>query len=289
MALSKSEKQSLSIINKTLKNEHGFTVTLDESISKNKLRVIRNQFIEEQRELSYTKDVQNNPEYSQCSLVLEATNILLGDKPKNEFMFSESTSTKVSELERMESLLETIKNKQPEKAKVLSDKINTMRDKIYAESKEEELTQLLKESAQQAEVIMAARNLFDNVQGFQTKIGDLMNKQLDPFIERVRSVYGADVADKMYSNMEDTLSELMSQVRKSKEVFYNSVGVLTGEGGDLDDSVDDSEIEAGKDLETDDAEDLMGDDTDMADDSGDDMELNLDDIEGEEEFTRKEE
>lgn len=289
MALSKSELQSLKIINNTLKKEHGFTVTLDESISKNKLQVIRNQFIEEQRELSYTKDVQGNPEYSQCALVLEATNILLGEKPKHEFMFSESNSTKVDELERLESLLETVKEKQPEKAKALTDKINAMRDKIYAESKGQELTQLLKESAQQAEVIMAARNLFDNVQGFQSKIGDLMNKQLDPFIERVRTVYGADVADKMYSNMEETLSELMSQVRQSKEVFYNSVGVLTGEGGDLDDSVDDSEISAGKDLETDDFEDEST--SDDSDEGLGDMDLNLDDIEdeGEEEFTRKEE
>lgn len=286
MALTKSEQQSLKIINDTLKKEHGFTVSLDESISKNKLKVIRNQFIEEQRELSYTKDVQGNPEYSQCALVLEATNILLGEKPKSEFMFSESNSTKVDELERLESLLESIKEKQPEKAKIIAEKIDKMRDKIYAESKEHELSQLLKESAQQAEVIMAGRNLFDNVQGVQTKIGDLMNKQLDPFIERVRNVYGADVADKMYSNMEETLSELMQQARQSKEVFYNAVGVLTGEGGELDDSVDDSDVIVGDDLEHDDGDTESMDSTDYMGD----MELNLDDIEDEaEDFVRKEE
>lgn len=282
MALTKSEQQSLNIINRTLKKEHGFTVSLDESISKNKLKVIRNQFIEEQKELSYTKDSHLNPEYSQCALVLEATNILLGDKPKQDVVFSESVENKLNDIDRLEELLESIKEKQPEKANELSERISSMRDKIYSESKEAELSTMLKENAQQAEVIMASKNLFDVVQGFQTKIGDLMNKQLDPFIERVRTVYGADVADKLYSNMEETLTELMTQSRKSKEVFYNSVGVLTGEGGDIDDSVVDTDVEAKPSLDVDDL------DADSNDEPLDDMDLDLDDIE-DDEFTRKEE
>lgn len=291
MALSKSEKHNLKIINDTLKKEHGFTVSLDESISKNKLNTIRNQFVEEQRELSYTKDAQTNPEYSQCALVVEATNILLGKKRNSDIMFSESSKSRVSELERMEGLLESIKDKHPEKAKVLSDRVDQLRDKIYSESKQEELSNLLKESAQQAEVIMAGKNLFDTVQGFQTKIGELMNKQLDPFIERVRTVYGAEVADKMYSNMEDSLNDLMQQSRESKEVFYKAVGVLTGDGGDMDDSVDDSEIEAKPSIEDDEGEGLDDSESDLdLDDSeeSEDMSLDLDDVE-DDDFQRKEE
>lgn len=287
MALSKSDEKSLNIINKTLKKEHGFTVTLDESISKNKLKVIRDQFLDEQRELSYTADVQNNPEYSQCALVLEATNILLGDKPKQDIMFAESNTSKFAELERLEELLESIKESKPEKAKVISEKINSIRDRMYSESKQEELSTMLKENAQQAEVIMAGKNLFDTVQGFQTKIGDLMNKQLDPFIERVRSVYGAEVADKMYTNMEEALNDLMSQARQSKEVFYKSVGVLTGEGGEIDDSIDNSELDASPGIE-DDLDDVPDTDDGDLGAEGDDLELNLDDIE-DEEFQRKEE
>lgn len=286
MTLSKSDKKSLDIINKTLKKEHGFTVSLDENISESKLNTIRDQFINEQRDISYTENAQKNPEYSQCALVIEATNILLGKHRNSDIIFSESKDTRRSEIDEMESLIESIKDKHPEKAEKLSERVNQLRDKMYAESKETELNSLLKENAQQAEVIMAGKNLFDTVQGFQTKIGELMNKQLDPFIERVRTVYGSDVADKMYTNMEDTLNDLMQQSRSSKEVFYNAVGVLTGEGGDMDDSVDDSEVEAEPSIETDDEPDTDVD-TDTKDDSEEDIELDLDDIE--DEFTRKEE
>lgn len=288
MTLSKSDKKSLDIINKTLKNEHGFTVTLDEKISENKLNTIRDQFINEQRDISYTEDAQKNPEYSQCALVIEATNILLGKNRNSDIIFNESRDSRSTEIGELESLIESIKDKHPEKAQKLSERVNQIRDKMYSESKEDELNNLLKENAQQAEVIMAGKNLFDTVQGFQTKIGELMNKQLDPFIERVRTVYGSEVADKMYTNMEDTLNDLMQQSRTSKEVFYRAVGVLTGEGGDMDDSVDDSEVEAEPSIETDD-EPAADVDSDMEDDSADDgdLELDLDDIE--DDFTRKEE
>lgn len=293
MTLTKSQKQSLKIINETLKKEHGFTVKIDESVPTHKLNTIRQEFMKEQRELSYSKEAQSNPEYSQCALVLEATNILLGKKKDKPFMFSESTQNRVREIEKLEQLLESISEKQPEKAKVLKSKIDTMRDRIYSESKQEELTKLLNENAQQAEVIMAGKSLFDTVQGFQTKIGELMNKQLDPFIERVRTVYGAEVADKMYSSLEDSLNDLMQQSRTSKEVFYNAVGVLTGEGGDMDDSIDDSEIEAKPDMENDEADDMpdMDMENDGEEDDSDDseMDLDFDELEGEEEFSRKKE
>lgn len=290
MTLSKLERKNIDIINNVLQKEHGFTVTLDESIPNHKLKRIRSEFMNEQKEISFTESAQNNPEYSQCALVIEATNILLGEGKQSYTLFGES-NTRVSEIQKLEELLETIKEKQPKKAKKLEERIDVLRDKVYSESKHEELTRLLKEDAQQAEVIMAGKNLFDTVQGFQTKIGDLMNKNLDPFIDRVRSVYGAEVADKMYSSMEDTLTQLMSQTRESKDVFYKAVGVLTGEGGDLDDSVDGSEVGAEPSLDDDDldlSDDVLDDaetEEESGEDDADDFDFDVDD----EDFQRKEE
>lgn len=298
MKLSGNDQKNLHIINNTLKSQHGFTVTLDENISRHKLNTIRQQFIEEQRDISYTKDAQNNPEYSQCALVVEATNILLGKSKSDNVIFSEQNNSRVSKLRELEEQVEKLKVSHPEKALTLESKVNKLRDKIYVESKEKELTRLLKEDAQEAEVIMASKNLLDTVQGFQTKIGDLMNKQLDPFIERVRSVYGVDVADKMYSSMESSLNDLMTQTRGSKDVFYNAVGVLTGEGGEMDDSVDNSEIGGEPSLENDDldlSDEVIQDSSeeDIEVDSGEeesfeDDETPDDDTE-DEDFQRKEE
>lgn len=395
MELTESKRRSLKIINETLQREHDFTVTLDETISVETLKKIKQDTLAEQRELSYGKSPQTDPHYSQCALILEAVDLLLGEKTNSTSFSAERTEKTIFEqIDELEEICARLKenaggpkkgdivdylgNKakvvnvdggdawikvegqggtmavntsdlkplqdpngpkvgdvvqyMDKKAKVLSidgdvvhiavegekgsmaaqvdqlkplnesksvavklkmleSKIVELRNRAYTESKEEEIRLMLKEDAQRAEVIMAAKGLLDTVQGFQTKIGDLMNKNLDPFIERVRSVYGSKTADSVYQKLDSSLAELMTHVKTSKDSFFNVVGELSGEG-----SVDDEDLSADDDevlpsLEDDDF-DLGGEEepSDEGDVDLDDLDLDLSSIEDDEEsFTRKDE
>lgn len=299
--LTESKRRSLKIINETLQREHNFDIVLDESIPVSTLKKIKDDVVNEQRELSYSEDPQSNPEYSQCALVLEAIDLLLGEKTQGSSFRGDRTEKTIFEhIDELTSMYKKIQetgghteSEHPHaaKLKILEGKIRALTDRAYTESKEEEIRMMLKEDAQRAEVIMAAKGLLDTVQGFQTKIGDLMNKNLDPFIERVRTVYGSKTADEIYENIDGNLSELMSQVKASKEIFYDVVGMLSGDGTDMEGDMSGTEDESLPGLEDDDSIDDLGvQDEEGADVDGDDddtFDLDLDSIDDEETFTRK--
>ena len=347
MKLTESKRRSLKVINETLRKEHKFDIKLDESIPARTLKKIKADVQKELKDISYSKSPQTNSEYSQCILVLEAVDLLLG-KEEKELNFNDGKKVSVFEqidyLEKMYSKLmesalskgdvvdylgheaqvvnvdgkdayikikgqsgtqnvnlsqlkpmtnESAKKKMSvfEKSIMIREKIEELRNRAYMESKEDEIRMMLSEDAQKAEVIMAAKNLLDTVQGFQTKIGDLMNKNLDPFIERVRSVYGSDTADKVYSNVDESLMTLLGQVKDAKEVFGDVVGILSGdEEAELGDDLGKDDEETLPDLESDDKGLDLDDGESDDEESDDEFDLDLDDIsDNEETFKRKEE
>lgn len=276
MSLSTLDRKKLNIINKTLKEEHQCPVTLDESISKEKLNVLEKNIKNELREISLTENSHKKPEYSQCTLVLEAVSILKGKKQSNA-VFSEASSNQFDDLDAMEEKVNRLKKSNPEKAKMLESKLDKIREKVYSELKESELKSLLKEDAEKAEVIMASKNLLDTVQGFQGKISDVLNKDLDPFIENVRNEYGSETADDIREKMSSSLEDLMNNVRTTKDTFYNCVNVLSGYEDDSDDISSTTNTDS---IENDDASDMdIGDDMsdDETENTEDDTEFDMDD------------
>lgn len=391
MKLSEDNRRKLKVINNTLRREYDTKVKFDESISLRTLKRIKADVKQELRTLSESATAETNPEYSQCLLVLEAVDILMGVKKD---ITIQSNSNVYEEIEQLEAMwkklneqvspfkkddsvdylghnaklvnidgdnawikvegqpgtmevrskdIKPLQSEQPslskgtkvtylgkdaevvnskgdstwiripgqsgtmeintsdlkvmtesqsktiQKLAIIESKIKELKSKLYNESKEKEISMMLREDAQQAELIMASKGLLDTVHGFQTKIGALMNKDLDPFIERVRSIYGNETADKIYTNIDDSLMDLLETVKDTKSVFASVVATLSGDEGALESDMSGDNMESLPDITKDKELPDMS-----ADDESDDLDmddLDLDDLgldDSEEGFTRKE-
>jgi len=314
--LSKQDRANLQKINKILKESFGFTRDISNKLSKSALVELKkkaqenmNTIVESAEFNSYHK----NPDYNQSMLVVEAVNILTNKKSTQSELDdiiskarSESSVTgSIDKLQDLRNMYEGYVKKHGEtkKAKMMAEKISSMEKKIYSESVSSKLNILLKEDAEKAEAIMSARGLLDDMMGYQAKIGETQNKYLDPFIEMVRSEYSNEVADDIYEKMNSSLSDLLSQVRDTKEVFANVVAVLSGDA-EMDSMVSDEkgDIESDEldDIESQDGESEFGDedlegleDLDSGDEEstegGEESEEDTDDVDLGNEFKRREE
>lgn len=307
--LSKQDQRNLNKINKILKESFGFTTEVNPSLGKT---VISNLKTKAQKNMSKIVEssefntYHRSKEYNQCLLIVEATNILLNKKATQSELdeivqraHNESRvvtpSDKYNELKGMYEKYVT-KHGMTKVAEGMKEKLNSIEKEMYNENISSKLSLLLKEDADKAEAIMSAKGLLDDLLGYQSKIGETQNKYLDPFIEMVRSEYSNEMADEIYNKLNDSLSDLLAQVRDTKEVFANVVGVLSGQG-ELEDTM--VEPEGDENL---DADDGLGDEgAGSSDEEMPELDLGSDDegseedseeqvaFDPEEKFKRKEE
>ena len=271
--LTEQDKINLKKINKILKESFGFKLAITPKLTKGALNELRKKAQENMSKIVESSEFNSyhkNPNYNESMLVVEAVNILTNKKSTQSALDDiigrahnessvVSTYDKVYELKSMyESYVK--KNGENKKAKAMAEKIDNMEKKLYCENVSSKLNLMLKEDAEKAEAIMSAKGLLDDIMEYQAKIGETQNKYLDPFIELVRGEYDNEVADDIYTKLNDSLANLLSTVRDTKEVFANVVGVLSGEE-DMDSMV---EPESG---------DMASDDMDTL---GDEVEDNVD-------------
>jgi hypothetical protein len=121
-----------------------------------------------------------------------------------------------------------------------------------------QLNTLLESDAAEAEVMMAARGMVDELQDMIEKLGKLQNDQLGPLSDEMAYSHGADQASSFKDKVNDAVASLLGQARATKDTVNDAVLVLNGEkpaddmssgdviGGDMaDDFEDDVEFAAG--------------------------------------------
>lgn len=312
--LSKQDQRNLNKINKILKESFEFTTEVSPSLGKNVVSNLKAKAQENMSKIVESSEFNTyhrSKEYNKCLLIVEAANILLNKKTTQSDLdeivqraHNESkvvtTSDKYNELKGMYEKY-VAKNGMTKIAEGMKAKLDSIEKEMYNENISSKLNLLLKEDADKAEAIMSAKGLLDDLLGYQSKIGETQNKYLDPFIEMVRSEYSNEMADDIYTKLNDSLSELLAQVRDTKEVFANVVAVLSGQG-ELEDSMVDTDgsktLDSDEDQEAldgadeDEASDEEMPELDLGADEGTDEEQGEDegaDFEPEEEFKRKEE
>lgn len=203
----------------------------------------------------------------------------------------EKVMSKEQKIKELEQMYETYVSKhgENEKANMLLNRVHEMKRQMVAERIQETITITLNESAQEAEAIMAAKGMLDDIIGFQSKIGDIQNKYMDGFLGKVTDAYGSDKADMVRTKLNESLQSLMDAVRDTKEGMSEIVDILSGnsdgseddmiddvDGEDMEDFEDDSEATDGDDLGE--LGDLDGSESD-SDSEGDDLLSGLDDTE----------
>ena len=133
------------------------------------------------------------------------------------------------------------------------------------ESEETEVV-IEQDALEQAEVILASKQLVDEIQQIIEKLGKMQNDELGAIVDQMTYQNGADTAVAFNDAISSSLENLLSLAKETKEQMNNEVLKLQGEtpasdmastGDDeedssIDDQMDDQEVEpADSDISTD--------------------------------------
>ena len=92
---------------------------------------------------------------------------------------------------------------------------------------------------EQAEVVMAARALADDIQDMVARLGKMQNEDVPAIADQMRAEMGADVASGFNSQMGATLSAHLEATKATKDAMETAIAGITGEaplgapGGDM--------------------------------------------------------
>jgi hypothetical protein len=109
--------------------------------------------------------------------------------------------------------------------------VTKLNDKGIAknESVENAIRRMINEDeVTQAQSVMAAKDMVDSIQGMLEDISKMVNEQLPPLTDSIRSNIGDQQAQAFSAAATETLNSLLSQVQAARESVNNAVLGLTG-------------------------------------------------------------
>jgi hypothetical protein len=163
----------------------------------------------------------------------------------------------------------------PDEQKMVNAQATTM-----AESRLRRAYQYLKESeVQQAQVVLAAQDMVDKMQGMLEDVSELQFKELPALVDSIKNQVGMDQATQFNTDVTGALTALMQTLSGTKQQLDAALGVVTGQAAPAAeipgmDAGADLDAAAGADLDADAAAGLgdeMDDLDDMAAAAGDDI------------------
>ncbi len=92
------------------------------------------------------------------------------------------------------------------------------------------LSKLMESELDKAELVLAAKGISDEVQTMTEKVAKLQVDDLMPLVDRLKEVFGQEMATTFNSSVDGTLSSLLDLLKQSKDSIENQANVLNGEG-----------------------------------------------------------
>jgi hypothetical protein len=100
---------------------------------------------------------------------------------------------------------------------------------IAQESRLRRAYKMLKESeVQQAQVVLAAQDMVDKMQGMLEDISELQFKELPALVDSIKNQVGMDQATQFNGDASAALSALMQNLQQAKQQMDQALGVVTG-------------------------------------------------------------
>lgn len=85
------------------------------------------------------------------------------------------------------------------------------------------------DEVQQAQVVLAAQDMVDQIQKMMEQVSEMQYKDLPALTDSVRNDIGTEQAEKFQSGATSALSDLLTSLQSSKTAMENSKAVLTGQ------------------------------------------------------------
>jgi hypothetical protein len=139
---------------------------------------------------------------------------------------------------------------------------------------------MLKESeVQQAQVVLAAQDMVDKMQGMLEDVSELQFKELPALVDSIKNQVGIDQATQFNADASAALTGLMQNLQGAKQQMDSALGVVTGQPGSAPDLAAlgaNAGADAGADLGADLGADAGADLGAAADDATDDLDIAAD-------------
>jgi hypothetical protein len=134
---------------------------------------------------------------------------------------------------------------------------------------------MLKESeVQQAQVVLAAQDMVDKMQGMLEDVSELQFKELPALVDSIKNQVGIDQATQFNTDVSGALTALMQTLQGTKQQLDSALGVVTGQTAPAAEIPGMAAAGPGADLAADAAagvDDEMDDLDDLAADAADDL------------------
>jgi hypothetical protein len=101
---------------------------------------------------------------------------------------------------------------------------------MQTENKLRRAYQMLKESeVQQAQVVLAAQDMVDKMQGMWEDVSELQFKELPALVDSIKNQVGIDQATQFNTDVTGALTALMQSLQQTKQQLDQALGVVTGQ------------------------------------------------------------
>jgi len=255
-------------INRYLQENFGYTINM-ESIDSDRVNSTLNKVLARQAQLANetnVKDYHKIPEYNKTVMVAEALKILLKEiAPKRQ---AKEKNTNVQESKMTKQVKEGIRragkvNPNAGAPTPMTDKETTdqfgppqLRKPIGKKSQVptsgdkqrllkglpprhesinprsvtlENLRTLLEQDLDQAELVLAAKDMVDRIQKMAENLAEMQVEELMPLVDAMKEHFGPDQANMFNSSVEATLQQALDTIKATREGVDNAVLALTGE------------------------------------------------------------
>jgi len=120
---------------------------------------------------------------------------------------------------------------------------------MHTESRVSRAYRMLKESeVQQAQVVLAAQDMVDSMQGMLEDVSELQFKELPALVDSIKNQVGMDQAQQFNTDVTAALTALMQSLQQAKGQLDQALGVVTGQAAPAVPGMDAAGAQAGAEM-----------------------------------------
>ena len=247
-------KIKLDKINNYLKETFGFSIKKEDVTSK-AIRGILQRVRDKQSAIvneSNVTDFHKHPDYAKTIMVAEALAIMLKEiaptQRKIKAKVKESKMAKKVQEHEAKGNVKPHKHPHPkmETKAVKKEKLEEVKEKVNPRSVTlENLRTLMEQDLDQAELVLAAKDMVDRLQKMAEDLAGMQVEDLMPLTDAMRESFGMEQAEAFSASVDATLGAALETIKATREQVDQSVLVLTGEGAPVNDMMGGEAMPAG--------------------------------------------
>ena len=184
----------------------------------------------EHRSTSARHTSEQNPDYLKLVMMEQALTARLGEMATPAPATGTTPAAKPGapvdpKLKMAQDKIKKGQSLSPDEQKMVNDQAAAV-----AESRMRRAYRYLKESeVQQAQVVLAAQDMVDKMQGMLEDVSELQFKELPALVDSIKNQVGVDQAAQFNSDTTAALTALMQTLQGTKQQLDAALGVVTGQ------------------------------------------------------------